>query len=295
MKIRIEERGIHYYDRVSGYHILLDEIQPPPESHSVAPSLVSIALTNICDLACSFCYAPKNKDSLEIAKVINWCKELDNLGTLEIAFGGGEPTLYPQLAELCHELWSNTSLGLSITTHGQHLTANLCSELSGNVSTVRVSIDSIDEYYSEIRGRSFSTVKNNIKTATGFMPVAVNTVVNSNTLPRLYELASMLKSLGIVDWLLLPETVNGVFTLSPELWLQLDHFINCHANDFQIGVTFEARKFLPESPFLFDTEPDNDYVHISADGYLRNSSYSKGGIDLNKTALSSALYQIHLR
>ena len=292
MKLRIEQRGLHYYDRVSGYHVLLDEVKPPAETLSKAPSLVSIALTNICDLACSFCYAPKTKDYLPIERVTDWCAQLDELGTFEIAFGGGEPTLYPQLRELCQQVWRNTQLGISITTHGQHLDADLCRTLSGNISTVRVSVDSIEDTYSAIRGRSFSTVKKNIVTALNFFPVAVNTVVNAVTLPRLPELAAVLENLGVRDWLLLPETDRGNFTLTSEQWERLDSFIWEQRYHFQLGVTFEARPFLPQSPFLFDDEPAKDYVHISADGFLRESSYARGGIDLQRTTLSDGLSQL---
>lgn len=292
MKLRIEKRGLHYYDRVSGTHVLLDEIQPPPETLSNAPSLVSIALTNVCDLACSFCYAPKTKDYLSVDRVTSWCSELDDLGTLEVAFGGGEPTLYPQLSDLCRQVWSNTGLGISITTHGQHLDAELCSSLAGYISVVRISIDGVEDAYATIRGRSFATVKDNLATAMIFFPVAVNTVVNARTLSGLPELATILRKMGVYDWLLLPETKCGVFTLSSDEWAQLDAFIGEHSHDFQLGVTFEARPFLPGSPFLFDVEPVGDYVHISADGFLRRSSYERGGIDLDNIPLTGALAQL---
>lgn len=117
MKLRCESRGLHFYDRVSGYHVLLDEKPVPRELWSRAPSLVSIALTNVCDLACEFCYAPKSTHHLAFDHLLRWCKELDALGTLEVAFGGGEPTLYRELPELCAAIWEGTGLGVSITTH----------------------------------------------------------------------------------------------------------------------------------------------------------------------------------
>ena len=61
MKIRKGPDGIHFFDRVSGTNLLLDELIPPPETWSKSPRQVSIALTNRCDLTCPHCYAPKTK------------------------------------------------------------------------------------------------------------------------------------------------------------------------------------------------------------------------------------------
>ena len=87
MKFRVESGGYHFYDRVTGFHFLLDEFSPAEKDWSPAPSLISVALTYVCDLACDFCYAPKSTDQLSFDKLLKWCKELDELGTLEVAFG----------------------------------------------------------------------------------------------------------------------------------------------------------------------------------------------------------------
>ena len=59
IKVRSGPAGIQLFNRVTGLNILLDEIEIPPESWASAPRHVSIALTNACDLACPYCYAPK--------------------------------------------------------------------------------------------------------------------------------------------------------------------------------------------------------------------------------------------
>lgn len=60
VKLRVGPDGLHLFDRRTGLNMLFDEIEAPEEQWSRAPRQVSIALTNACDLACSFCYAPKN-------------------------------------------------------------------------------------------------------------------------------------------------------------------------------------------------------------------------------------------
>jgi MoaA/NifB/PqqE/SkfB family radical SAM enzyme len=62
-------------------------------------------------LHCEFCYAPKVKASLQLDQLKRWIKELDQLGTLGIGFGGGEPTLYPHFSEICKYTVNETELG----------------------------------------------------------------------------------------------------------------------------------------------------------------------------------------
>ena len=291
MKLRYESRGLHFYDRVSGYHVLLDENPVPQELCSKAPSLVSVALTNICDLACEFCYAPKSTHQLLFRDLLGWCKELDALGTLEVAFGGGEPTLYRELPELCAAIWEETELGISITTHGHHLNLDLIDCLRGNVSNIRFSVDAPEPTYSTIRGRPLSQIEQNVKAINGQIPVGVNTVVNAATLKHLDELAVLVERWQATDWLLLPEIRGGRFTLNTGEWDRLGDWLAANVGRFQLNVTYEARQYL-SCPFLFAEEPDQDYVHISADGHLRLCSYDKGGLPLKNRTLEDAIKEL---
>ena len=61
MKIRAERSGFHCFDRCSSQHILLDEVVPKPDALSITQRTLSVALLNICDLNCHFCYRPKHQ------------------------------------------------------------------------------------------------------------------------------------------------------------------------------------------------------------------------------------------
>ena len=293
MKLRKESRGLHFYDRVTGLHVLADEVRIPEQDRDEGPEVISIALTNVCDLSCAFCFAPKSKDTLSVSEIIQWCRELDRLGTLEVAFGGGEPTLFPGLADACRTIWTETKLGISITTHGHHLNEQLWESLKGFVSIVRVSIDASEPLYSSIRGMPLERAIRNIRQIQGDIPIGINTVVNAQTLGGLDELAVIVHDLGAVDWLLLPEIENGTFTLSDSEWQRLDNWIISHAQDLNLRTTTNARARLT-GPFLLEEAPE-DYAHISANGYLRRCSYQSGGISLRDqpsmlTALRAPLF-----
>ena len=155
MKKRIGPDGVHFFDRANGNNILINELLLPEADWTVAPRQISVALTNICDLHCKFCYAPKIKASLPFDYLKKWLKEIDQLGTFGVGFGGGEPTLYPKFAEICEFTANETDLAVTFTTHGHRLTDDLLSNLKGNVNFIRISIDGVGTTYEKFRGRKF--------------------------------------------------------------------------------------------------------------------------------------------
>jgi MoaA/NifB/PqqE/SkfB family radical SAM enzyme len=193
MKIRFDANGAHLFDRRSGMNALLDNLALPPSVWQPMPRFVSIALTNACDLACLFCYAPKHRANLSLERVVSWAHELDRGGCLGIGFGGGEPTLYPRFSTLCKRITEETELAVSFTTHGHHLTKELAAELSGNVHFMRVSMDGVRDTYTSIRGRPFAELLEKLDVAKTIAPFGINYVVNSDTVACLDEAAEAIR------------------------------------------------------------------------------------------------------
>lgn len=65
MKMRAGPSGLHFFDRRTGWNVLVDEVRIPPSQWAGAPRQISVALTNACDLSCSYCYAPKTAATLD--------------------------------------------------------------------------------------------------------------------------------------------------------------------------------------------------------------------------------------
>ncbi len=285
MKTRKEASGIHLFDRVSGLHILLDEVKVPPESCSVAPRTVSIALTNICDLKCSFCYAPKNWDTLSLNFTLALTKKLDELGSLEITFGGGEPLLYPSFSELCNWIWNNTCLAISVTTHGHHLSKRIISEIEGKISSIRFSIDGVEPYYSEVKGKPLHRLLSIIQDVRGKIPFGINTVISPGKVSELIGLIKLAIDIDAQNILIIPEHHNGVFNLSKSEWEELNEIIDAWKSKIQLHLAYDAYNYLDVD--CLQTEIDNEFLfaHISADGKLRVNSFCEDGIrieDINR-------------
>src|SRR5262245_50150589 len=70
-----------------------------------APRVVMFGITNACNLACAFCSRDRRRDSLwTAASAAETLRGLARAGTLEVAFGGGEPFAFRGFAELVAEL-----------------------------------------------------------------------------------------------------------------------------------------------------------------------------------------------
>lgn len=181
LKVRAGPAGLHFFNRTTGINILVDEITPPASTWSAAPRQVSVALTNACDLACSHCYAPKNPAMLAFDRLTIWLADFDANGCIGVGFGGGEPTLYPRLTELCFYAARKTNLAVTMTTHAHRLSDELLNELAGNLHFVRVSMDGVGPTYESIRCRPFDALLERITALERVARFGINFVVNAKT------------------------------------------------------------------------------------------------------------------
>ncbi|MNF95334.1 molybdenum cofactor biosynthesis protein A [compost metagenome] len=205
MKLRLGPNGFHLFDRSSGLNVLIDEMHPTEASWSKSPRQVSIALTNVCDLCCRHCYAPKHKASLHTDSVLRWLKELDTEGCLGIGFGGGEPTLHPDFVNICKRVAGETQLAVTFTTHGHRLTPKLVESLKGSIHFARISIDGVGSTYEEQRGKPFANLLRGVDLIASLSPFGINVVVNEHTVTELDALSELAHKVGASELLLLPQ------------------------------------------------------------------------------------------
>lgn len=286
--------GVHLFDRGTGLNVLLDELGVGPEHWSRAPRQVSVALTNACDLACSFCYAPKRPAVLDADRVAAWAVELASAGCLGVGFGGGEPTLYRRLPQLCREITSTTHLALTLTTHGQRWTPRLVTELAGNVHFVRVSVDGVGSTYEQIRGRSFADLTRRVELIANAFPIGVNTVVNGAVLPALDEVAAFAVSQGALELLLLPQQPTQ---LEPgagcDVVAGLHDWIRGYRGPLRLAIGAAQDSGALGGLPLADPLPGEvglrSYAHVDASGWLRRSSYDADGVPVGSGGVLASL------
>lgn len=287
VKARADRNGLHLFDRSSGLNVLIEH--GSNGSTAAAPRYLSVALTNACDLACAYCYAPKQPARLTRGTLESWLEELDRNGCLGVGFGGGEPTLYPGFADLCRWTEHHTNLAVTFTTHGHHLDDRLCSQLRGAIHFIRISMDGIGETYERLRRRPFESLVDAIGRVRELAPFGINYVVNEDTLPDLDQAADFAASVGAAELLLLPQESNGRLPEASEATRQgLADWVRGAAIPPRLAISERgAVDGLPLAQPFVDGTPLASHAHIDASGTLKASSYDPLGVPVGASVIAA--------
>ena len=126
---------VHHLDR---YRACLESI--------AAPITLEVDPTNRCDCACVWCTDQQklSPTQLPFDLLRAVLRDAAAIGVRSVVFkGGGEPALYPHLADavLCA---AQAGLGVGLVTNGYRLSAAQLAALAAHASWVRVSLDAAD-------------------------------------------------------------------------------------------------------------------------------------------------------
>jgi sulfatase maturation enzyme AslB (radical SAM superfamily) len=280
---------VHWFDRSTGLNVLLDEVSVPRDAWHAAPRYVSIALTNACELRCSFCYAPKTAARLAPTDVLRWLAELDQAGCLGVGFGGGEPTSHPQFVELCERVTRETSLAVTFTTHGHRMSSEMTRRLKGSVHFIRVSMDGVAETYERIRGRSFDEFCRKVDLVSGIAPFGINVVINADTVPILDAVVDFARSVGAREVLLLPQqSTSNVPAVDETTERAFEDWVQQSPRRVPLAIS-EASTFPTlDADDPFRAEPAlASHAHVDATGVLKANAYRRDGVAITKSILDS--------
>lgn len=259
----------------------------------MSPRQVSIALTNVCDLHCAYCYAPKHKASLHTDQVIGWLKELDTEGCLGVGFGGGEPTLHPDFVDICKRAAGETQLAVTFTTHGHRLTPQLVERLTGSIHFARISVDGVGRTYEEQRGKQFASLLRGMESISTLSPFGINVVVNERTVAELDAISELAQKVGASELLLLPQQATTVVASIDEVvGRALQDWVSNYRGKVRLAVSEAGAAGLPTCDPLPDERGLQSYAHIDASGMLRASSYSPAGAKIGDAGVLSALKRL---
>jgi MoaA/NifB/PqqE/SkfB family radical SAM enzyme len=290
LKVRAGPCGIHIFDRTTGLNVLVDEAKVPAAMWAAAPRHVSVALTNTCDLHCPYCYAPKHSAQLDSGLLISWLEELDAGGCLGVGFGGGEPTLYPDLARVCRYAAESTGLAVTLTTHAHRMDDRIATDLGGNIHFIRVSMDGVGGTYRMLRGRSFSSFTRRLDTVRRLAPFGLNYVVNAITLPDLDAAVAFAADVGASEFLLLPEQpVQARGGIDGRTVQKLRDWVNSYRGSVPLSVSEAGEAGLPTCDPLAEETGLRAYAHIDASGVLKRSSYDAAGVPVGVGGVMKAL------
>lgn len=180
------------FERDTGLNMLL-EGQETAHLQRTAPRTLLIAVTNSCNLSCPFCYCDLQSPNLwRYESLLDFCRQADEWGVLEVAFGGGEPLLFPHWQDFICELYATTRLGINFTTNGLLLTTNFLQAIAGHYGQIRLSIYKDNNWVEVIK-----------LLQEGDARFGVNWLITPPELPEFTTKFTRLLELGVRDFLLL--------------------------------------------------------------------------------------------
>lgn len=256
-----------YFHPPSGTHVRV-ATTATRELRRRAPRAAMFGITNACNLRCEFC-------SRDVTRASAWTVEtaaallrgLADAGTLEVAFGGGEPLLFPGFVGLLTELRATTPLAMHLTTNGTLVRAALWKRVAGLIGMARISI------YDGVRWRQAGDVF-----AAHGQRWGANVLVDHATLPRLPALLAELAVRGCRD-------VSLLSYVGPDRDRQLgpagDHALARILADAplpcRLSVCFGARvpapRLLDGADHSGDCGAGYDFVAITPDQRLHGCSF----------------------
>jgi MoaA/NifB/PqqE/SkfB family radical SAM enzyme len=259
------------FERSTGLNVLL-EGDETRYLRRTAPRALLVAVTNACNLTCDFCYRDlQSRSRWRYDTLIAFCQEADLWGVLEVAFGGGEPMLFPRWQDFICQLYDTTNLCINFTTNGTLLTESFLHAVAGRYGEIRVSLYEDNNWPATIRRLTDCGAR-----------FGVNWLITHDELKTIGRKFSQLLALDVRDFLLLSYKgcPGSKLHLSGTDYQHLASFINQqyaqHGREIQIKLDVCWGDVLPQVPRLFataDCEAGDDFLSITSDLRVKPCSF----------------------
>lgn len=205
-------RNVTPYSQLKIFHHkeLLEKLETGERCN---PLYIRIKPTNICNHNCYYCHY-KNpyltldeynpNDMIPRKKMLEIVDDMKKMGVKAVTFsGGGEPLVYPYIAETLGKIL-DAGIDLSIITNGSMLKGRNA-ELLTKAKWVRISIDSIDaSNYAAIRGIGENALPDLLKNIEEFAKIknkecelGINFVIGKENYMEIEQVATTMKTLGV--------------------------------------------------------------------------------------------------
>lgn len=164
-----------------------------PLNSFCAPESLHIELTSRCPLSCPQCYKTKAESELSFARLTEVIEQASEMGVFQIALGGGEPLIYPRIADAIAMI-SKLGMATSVTTSGYSFDESLLCQLHiAGLNHMQISMNGSNEKIHCISRDGFQHAVNalDILRRSNIL-FGINWVAradNINDLPQLIELA----------------------------------------------------------------------------------------------------------
>jgi radical SAM protein with 4Fe4S-binding SPASM domain len=183
-----------------------------------APFLVVWDFTHACNLKCKHCYEKADKplpDELTTDEAKELIDNLTEIGTVSIAFSGGEPLLRKDFFEIVNYAHKK-GLYVAVATNGTLITKDIARRMKKCVDYVEISVDGADaKTHDSFRGvkgafrRTIRGIKNCVDTGIYTCIATTVTKYNLKQIPKICDLAHKLRVNRLIIFNFIP-TGNGI-------------------------------------------------------------------------------------
>ena len=209
-----EEQTLVYVDKDFMRNIKFNHsgLWDEKKDHLSAPTEVHFSITNRCDANCPGCYVDSGKKmggELGFEELKNAIDKFSEIGVFNLAFGGGEPSLYPRLIELA-EYCKKKDIVPNITTNALSMTEEMAKKFK-IFNQIHVSLDGLEKYYDdEGSNKTFEKIDAGIRLLRKHNEhVGLNVVVSNRNIEILDEILDYAKSRKLRSLLLLRYKPSG--------------------------------------------------------------------------------------
>jgi MoaA/NifB/PqqE/SkfB family radical SAM enzyme len=140
-----------YFHPLSGTNVRI-ETEATRHLSRQAPRVAMFGITNACNMSCDYCSRDTRRDSRwTVPSAAQVLRGLAAAGTLEVAFGGGEPFAFRGFGELVSELYETTPLALHATSNGSLLNDRMWRAFASKLGQIRLSFHDPAPFWSGAR------------------------------------------------------------------------------------------------------------------------------------------------
>jgi radical SAM protein with 4Fe4S-binding SPASM domain len=161
------------------------------------PELIDFQITYKCNLSCPHCYvdARPNGISISLRRAIHALNEFYKCRVLQVAFGGGEPTLHPALPIILRETYDR-GIVPNLTSNGRSIPDKIIDSITKYCGAVAFSIEDIDENFAKSRGYD---IRELFRVSSSLISVGVNVafhiLVSKGNIEKLPQIVTRLLDL----------------------------------------------------------------------------------------------------
>lgn len=168
------------------------------EFNNVYPSVVSLEITDVCNIRCKHCYGnfgENKKNEIPHHKLRQLFKSLVDVVVVTVEFTGGDPSIYPYISEAIEIAFENGIQSVCLLTNGIYFNSLLQDTIIKYKDRIFVQIDlhSLNENYFDWFTNSsghLPRVKSNISSLTKYgVQVRVSSIITPINYREIEEIA----------------------------------------------------------------------------------------------------------